>query len=107
MIDIEKFFEVQLRVATVLEAEAIPKSNKLLRLLVEIGEDEPRTVVAGIAKQYAGEDLVGRQVVIVANLEPAKLMGVESNGMVLAASDDSGAVLLRPDREVPAGTRVR
>ncbi len=106
MIEIDKFFEIQLRVATVLEAEAIPKSTKLLRLSLEIGEEEPRTVVAGIAKNFEPESLIGRQVVIVANLQPAKLMGVESNGMILAATDDSGPALLIPDRPVPNGTRV-
>jgi methionyl-tRNA synthetase len=73
---------------------------------VDLG-GERRTVVAGIRKSYAPEQLVGRQVVIVANLQPAKLMGIESQGMVLAASLDGDAVLLRPDAEVPAGTRVR
>jgi len=106
MISIEQFFETQLRTATVKAAEAIPKSNKLLKLTVDLG-DETRTVVAGIAKQYEPEALVGRQVVIVANLEPAKLMGVESQGMVLAADMDGAPILLRPDTEVPNGTRVR
>ncbi len=105
-IDIEQFMATQLRVATVRTAEAIPKSKKLLKLTVELG-DEVRTVVAGIATQYQPEDLVGRQVVIVANLKPAKLMGVRSQGMVLAASVDGAPILLRPDGEVPSGTRVR
>jgi len=107
MIDIEKFFETELRTGTVTAAEAVPKSNKLLKLIVDLGEDEPRTVVAGIAKQYQPEEIVGRQVVVVANLEPAKLMGVESQGMVLAADVGGAPVLLHPDTEVPNGTRVR
>jgi len=107
MIDIEKFFETELRTATVTAAEAVPKSNKLLKLTVDLGEEAPRTVVAGIAKQYQPEEIVGRQVVIVANLEPAKLMGVESQGMVLAADVGGAPVLLHPDTEVPNGTRVR
>jgi methionyl-tRNA synthetase len=107
MIDIERFFETELRTATVTAAEAVPKSNKLLKLTVDLGEDEPRTVVAGIAKQYQPEEIVGRQVVVVANLEPAKLMGVESQGMVLAADVGGAPVLLHPDTEVPNGTRVR
>ncbi len=106
MISIDRFFETELRTATVTAAEAIPKSSKLLKLTVDLG-DETRTVVAGIAKQYAPEDLVGQQVVIVANLEPAKLMGVESQGMVLAADDGSVPVLLHPEAPVPNGTRVR
>jgi methionyl-tRNA synthetase len=107
MIDIEQFFETELKVGTVKLAEPVPKSNKLLRLEVDLGEEEPRQLVAGIAKVYAPEDLVGKQVVVVANLQPAKLMGVESRGMVLAASVDGEPVILHPDREVPPGTRVR
>ncbi len=107
VIDIDQFFETELRVANVLEAEAIPKSNKLLKLTVDAGEEAPRTVVAGVAKQYQPEELVGKQVVIVFNLKPAKLMGVESNGMVLAASEGDGAVLVRPIEPVTPGTRVR
>jgi len=107
MIDIEQFFETELKVGTVKVAEPVPKSNKLLRLEVDLGEEEPRQLVAGIAKVYAPEALVGKQVVVVANLQPAKLMGVESRGMVLAASVDGEPVILHPDREVPPGTRVR
>jgi methionyl-tRNA synthetase len=106
MIDIEKFFETVLKVGTVTAAEAVPKSNKLLKLQVDLGE-ESRQVVAGIAKEYAPEDLVGRQVVVVANLQPAKLMGEESQGMVLAASEDGKPVLLHPDKPVADGVRVR
>jgi methionyl-tRNA synthetase len=105
MIDIEQFGNVQLRVATVTAAEAIPKSHKLLKLSVDLGEEQ-RTVVAGIASAYEPETLVGRQVVVVANLQPAKLMGVESQGMVLAASVDGDPVLLHPENPVPNGTRV-
>lgn len=106
-IDIEQFFATELRVATIEAAEAVPKSNKLLKLTVEIGEPEKRTVVAGIAKAYAPEELVGKQVVVVANLKPAKLMGVESNGMVLAASEGGQPVLLHPQHPVAPGTKVR
>ena len=106
-IDFEAFMAVKMVVGTVRAAEPIPKSNKLLRLTVDLGEPDARTVVAGIAKAYAPEDLVGTQVVVVANLKPAKLMGVESNGMVLAASEGGRPVVLRPAVEVPAGTEVR
>jgi len=105
-IDIDRFFETELRVATVIEAEAVPKSNKLLRIQVALG-DEKRQVVAGIAQQYAPEDLVGKQVVVVANLKPAKLMGLESQGMILAASEDGKPVLLHPGQPVANGVRVR
>ena len=101
-----KGFETELKVATVIAAEPVPKSNKLLKLAVDLG-GERRQLVAGIAKEYAPEALVGRRVVVVANLQPATLMGVESQGMVLAASVDGAPVLLRPDREVPAGSRVK
>jgi len=107
VISIDQFFETQLRVATVLAAEAIPKSNKLLKITVDAGEADPRIVVGGIAKQYEPETLVGQQVVVVFNLQPAKLMGVESNGMVLAASEDGAPVLVQPHRPVAPGTRVR
>ena len=107
MIDIEQFFRTRLKVGTVKLAERVPKSNKLVRLEVDLGEGAPRQLVAGIAKAYEPESLVGRQVVVVANLQPAKLMGVESRGMVLAASEDGQPVLLHPDREVPPGTEVR
>ncbi len=107
MIAIDQFMEVQLKVGTVVAAEAVPKSQKLLRLTIELGEEQPRTVVAGIAQQYGPEAMQGRQVVVVANLQPAKLMGIESQGMVLAASPGDGAVLLAPLQPVPNGTRVR
>ncbi len=102
----DDFMKVELRVATVKAAEEIPKSSKLVKLTVDLG-DEQRTIVAGIRKSYAPDQLVGRQVVIVANLQPAKLMGVESQGMVLAASQNGDAVLLQPEHEVPPGTRVK
>ena len=106
-ITIDQFMAVELKVATVKAAERVPKSDKLIKLTVDIGEGADRTVVAGIGKQYEPEELQGRQVVVVANLAPAKLMGIESNGMVLAASPAGLPVLLRPLEEVPPGTRVR
>ena len=102
----DDFMNVDLRVAVIRAAEEIPKSSKLVKLTVDLG-DHQRTVVAGIRKSYAPEQLVGRQVVVVANLQPAKLMGVESQGMVLAGTLDGEAVLLHPEREVPPGTRVK
>jgi methionyl-tRNA synthetase len=105
-VSISDFFKTELRVATVITAEAIPKSSKLLKLQVDLG-GETRTLVAGIAKSHAPEDVVGKQIVIVANLDPAKLMGVESQGMVLAASIDGRAVLLQPAEAVPDGSPVK
>ena len=104
---IDDFMKVELRVARVLEAEAVPKSKKLLKLRIDVGTEQ-RTIVAGIAEAYQPEQLVGRTIVIVANLKPAKLMGVESNGMVLAASPEGGLpTLLAVDESIPPGTRVR
>jgi methionyl-tRNA synthetase len=106
-ISIDQFFQAELKVATITAAEPVPKSNKLVKLTADLGEGAPRTIVAGIALAYKPEDLVGKQVVVVANLQPAKLMGVESQGMVLAASQDGKPVLLHPDAPVPNGTRVK
>jgi methionyl-tRNA synthetase len=105
-ISIDKFFETDLRVAEIRAAERVEKSKKLIKLTVFDGTSD-RTLVAGIATKYAPEELVGRKVVIVANLQPAKLMGVESNGMVLAASIDGEPSLLSVDPGVPAGTKVK
>jgi methionyl-tRNA synthetase len=96
-----------LRVAKVLTADAVPKSKKLIRMTVDTGVDQ-RTIVAGIAESYAPEQLVGRSIVIVANLQPAKLMGIESNGMVLASSTEGGKpMLVSVDESMPPGARVR
>jgi methionyl-tRNA synthetase len=105
-IDIADFAKVELRVAQVLEAEKIQGSKKLLKLQVDLG-DEKRQIVAGIAESYAPEAVVGRKIVIVANLKAAKLMGVESNGMVLAATHEGKAVLLSVEAEVAPGSKVR
>jgi methionyl-tRNA synthetase len=106
-ISIDDFMKVELRVAKVLEAEAVPKSKKLVKLKIDVGTDQ-RTIVAGIAEAYTPEQLVGRTIAIVFNLKPAKLMGIESNGMVLAASPDGGKpTLVAFDGDIPPGTRVR
>ncbi|HLG59475.1 MAG TPA: methionine--tRNA ligase [Vicinamibacterales bacterium] len=106
-IAIDDFMKVELRVAKVLEAEAVPKSKKLIKLKVDAGS-EHRTILAGIAEAYRPEQLVGRTIVIVANLEPRKMMGMESQGMVLAASLEGGLPsLVAVDESLPAGARVR
>jgi methionyl-tRNA synthetase len=106
-ISIDDFMKVDLRVAKVLTAEKVPNSRKLVKLSIDVGTEQ-RTLVAGIAEAYEPEQLVGRTIVMVFNLKPAKLMGIESNGMVLAASPDGGKpTLVGFDAEVPPGTRVR
>ena len=107
VITIDDFMKVQLKVAKVLEAEKVPKSQKLLKLKVDAGEAEPRTILAGIAESYEPEALIGKSIVIVANLAPRKMMGQESNGMVLAASPDSGAAIVLNAEPATPGTRVR
>ena len=104
-ITIEEFSRIDLRVATVINAEPVPKAKKLLKLELDTGA--PRTVVAGIANAYEPKDLIGKQVIVVANLKPAKLMGVLSNGMVVAAVTEEGAVLATLDKPVPPGTQLR
>jgi methionyl-tRNA synthetase len=105
-ISIERFFEVELVVARVLEAERVPNADKLLRLQIDLGS-ERRQIVAGIARSYEPERLVGKRIVVVANLEPARIRGVESQGMLLAADLDGRPIVATFEEDVPAGTRVR
>jgi len=105
-ISIEEFAKVELKIGRIIAAERVDKSDKLIRLEVDIGEE--RQIVAGIGKAYDPEYLVGKEIVVVANLKPAKLMGVESRGMLLAASDEDGKPsILILDRQVKPGTRVK
>ncbi len=107
-ISIDDFAKVEMRVGRVLEAEPVKGASKLLKLKVDIAEPEPRTLVAGIAEAYTPEQLIGRKVVIVANLEPRKLRGVESNGMIVAASVEGGKPVLAGFLEdVPVGARLK
>ena len=105
-ITLEEFQKVHLKTAKVLSAERVPRSEKLIKLQVDLG-GEQRQVVAGIGKKYTPEELIGRTVVLVANLKPAKLMGVESQGMVLAAGDADVLEVLILQRDVPPGTKVK
>ena len=111
MISYDDFKKVELKTAKVLAAERVLGSEKLIKIRVDLGEpDMPagRQVVAGIGKVYEPEALIGKNIIIVANLEPRKLMGEESQGMLLAATDpDDMPVLLMPDREVPPGSSIR
>ncbi|MEJ5359034.1 MAG: methionine--tRNA ligase [Desulfobacterales bacterium] len=104
-IGIEDFLKLDLRAATVLHAELLPKAKKLLRLEIDLGER--RTIVAGIAEHYRPEELIGRQVVVIANLKPAKLMGVVSQGMLLAAGGETGPVIVCPEKPVPPGSILK
>jgi methionyl-tRNA synthetase len=106
-ITIDDFAKVELKTAKVLEAEKMPKSQRLLKLKVDAGEAEPRTILAGIAESYEPEQLIGKSIVIVANLAPRKMMGLESNGMVLAASPDGGPAFVVNSEPAPPGTKVR
>ena len=104
-ISFAEFQKMDIRVGTIRKAEGIPGSKKLLKLTVALDED--RTVVAGLVGYYSEKELTGKQVVIMTNLEPIKLMGVESHGMVLAAEDESGVHLLVPDAETLPGSKIK
>lgn len=105
MITIDEFRKLELKVATIKGAEPHPNADKLLVLQIDVGSEE-RQIVAGIRGHYQPEELVGRQVVVVANLETAKLRGVESQGMLLAASDSDRIVILTPEKKVNPGAKV-
>ena len=108
IISINDFAKVQLRVGQILTAERIEGSEKLLKLKVDLGEDrEPRQILAGIAKYYAPEQLLGRKIAVVANLKPAKLMGQLSEGMLLAASDEHSLELLAVGSSLAPGAVIR
>lgn len=107
MISFDDFAKLELKIGTVLESEDVEESEKLLKLKVDLGEDEPRQVLAGIKQWYKPKDFVGKQVVVVANLEPRIMMGLESQGMMLAADTEDGPVFLTVPKKIPAGTKVR
>lgn len=106
LIGIDQFFQTSLKVGTVVKAEEVPKSKKLLLLQVDLGEEEPRQIVAGIKEWYSAEDMLNTQVCVVANLKPAKLMGMLSEGMLLAAKDEDGLCMIRPEKPKKPGTPI-
>ena len=106
VITIDQFFQTKLKIGTILEAEEVPKSDRLLKLKVDLGEEAPRQIIAGIKEYYAPQELIGTQVCVVANLKPAKIMGNLSQGMLLAAKDKEGLVLMRPEKPKKSGTPV-
>ncbi|MEK7630341.1 MAG: methionine--tRNA ligase subunit beta [Patescibacteria group bacterium] len=107
-VSFEDFKKLDLRVGKILEAEAVTGSEKLVKLQVDLGaEIGKRQILAGIIKDHPPETLIGREIIVVANLEPRKLMGFESQGMLLAASDGEAVVLLEPEKETPPGATIR
>ncbi|MGB2843195.1 MAG: methionine--tRNA ligase subunit beta [Halobacteriota archaeon] len=106
IIEISEFAKLDLRIGKIENAERIKGSKKLIKLDVDVG-NEMRQMVAGIAEDYDPEDLIGELVPVLTNLKPVKLMGVESQGMILAVEVNGKPILLHPDREAPAGSRIR
>ncbi len=106
MISFNEFQKTELKVAKITKAEDIEGKDKLVKLEIDLGEETPRTLVAGLKPAYSAEELVGKTIVVVANLEPAKIAGIESNGMLLAADSENGVVLLTLDRDIAVGSSV-
>ena len=106
MITFQDFQKIDLRIAKVLNASGVEGAEKLLKLEIDLG-DEKRQIIAGLAESYAPEDLIGKEIVVVANLEPRTVFGLESQGMLLAATDKGKPALLVPNREVTPGARVQ
>lgn len=106
LISYDDFAKIKFQIATIVSAERVPKSDKLLRLLVTLGEKE-RQIIAGIGQAYDPVSLPGRQVAIITNLEPRSIMGLQSEGMLLAASGATGPVIITPASEVPIGSFIR
>ena len=106
LITIDQFFQTTLKIGTIVEAEEVPKSAKLLKLQVDLGEGRNRQILAGIKEYYSAEELVGTQACVVANLKPAKLMGMISEGMLMAARDENSLSLLRPEAPKKSGTKI-
>ncbi len=107
MVSLDEFSKVELKVGTIIEAEDVESSEKLIKLKVDLGEEKPRQILAGVKQWYKPKDFVGKQVVVVANLEPRTMMGLESEGMVLAADTENGPVFLTVPKKIPPGTKVR
>lgn len=106
-IQYEDFAKLDIRIGTIIAAELVPETDKLIKCTVDFGEMGTRTIVSGIAQWKKPEELVGRQLPYIVNLAPRMLRGVESQGMLLAASDESGVALISAERAVPKGTRLR
>ena len=107
MISFQEFQKTELKAAKVLKAENIAGKDKLFKLEIDVGEQQPRTLVAGLKPHYGIEQLVGKTIVVASNLAPAKIAGIESNGMLLAADLNGQPILLCVDKDVPPGTPIR
>jgi|SRR3989344_2147296 len=107
MINIDDFAKVEMRVGTVLEAQEVEGSEKLIKLSVDLGEEEPRIVLTGVKEWYSPEEFVGKQFVFVSNLEPRPMMGMESQGMIMAAGGEDKPILLVPQEKIANGAKIR
>jgi methionine--tRNA ligase beta chain len=107
IVSFEDFSKIDLRVGKITKAEAVPQSRNLIRMLIDIGGGELRQAVAGIAQYYSPKELEGKQVAVIANLQPKRMFGIESNVMILAAEDEKTVSILLPDRPVKVGSKVR
>lgn len=107
MVTIDDFAKLEFKVGTVVEAEPLEESEKLIKLKVDIGEESPRQILAGLKQFYSADDLTGKQIIVIANLEPRMMMGHESNGMLLAADTEEGPIFLVPSKQVPPGSKIR
>jgi len=108
MISFSDFKKLEIKIGKILSAEPVPDTDKLVKLVLDVGEEEPRQVVAGIAEAYPDtEALVGKEIPVLVNLEPRELRGEISNGMILAAGNGDEPVLIYPDKEIPPGSEVR
>jgi len=106
-ISFDDFKKVELKVGTIVEVDRVEGADKLYKLQVDVGEEEPRQIVTGLVDYYTAEELQGKKIVVVTNLKPAKFRGVESNGMLLAsAGDDDSFALLTPEKDVPSGSPI-
>jgi len=106
MVTFEEFKKLDIRIAKILEVEDHPSADRLYILKIDTGEGDVRTIVAGVKKSYNKEELIGKNIVVVINLEPATIRGIQSNGMLLAASDESGICVLMPDKNPAPGSKI-
>jgi len=107
IVSFEDFSKMDLRIGKITKAESVPQSRNLIKLIINIGDNELRQAVAGIAQHYSPKELEGKQVAVIANLQPKRMFGIESNVMILAAEDEKTVSMLTPDRPVKVGSKIR